>query len=139
MSHRRQTLRGVAFVAAFALALPAFAAKKQEFINQYTVKAEELSAKDTGKVVTAEIGLLKAFLAEAQNYLAQDEDEDLDLAMTRVKAAAELVEAELARFDVEDQATKAQGRADAKEAEVAKVNEEIKQLETERAAIEGGK
>lgn len=121
-----------------ALAQPALAAPKQEVINQFTVKAEEFAARDTGRIVTAEIGMLKAFLAEAQNLLAQEEEEDLALALDRVKAAAELVDAELARADVEDQSNKALARAEAKEAELAKLNEETKALQKEREALEAG-
>lgn len=121
-----------------ALAQPALAAPKQEVINQFTVKAEEFAARDTGRIVTAEIGMLKAFLAEAQNLLAQEEEEDLALALDRVKAAAELVDAELARADVEDQSNKAQARAEAKESELAKLNEETKALQKEREALEAG-
>lgn len=128
----------VVFLGLTALALPALGASKRETINQFTVKAEEFAARDAGKIVTAEIGMLKAFLAEAQNYLAQEEEEDLALALDRVKAVAELIDAELARADIEDQATKAQGRAEAKEAELAKVNEEIKALQKDREAVEAG-
>ena len=46
---------------------PAFGnKKKQEQIAQLTVKTEELQARDTKKVVTQEIGLLRAWLNEAQ-------------------------------------------------------------------------
>lgn len=129
---------GAAAAAVLCLASPALAERKQERINQYTVKAEEFSTRDTHKVVTAEIGLLKAFLAEAQQYLAQDEEEDLDLALDRIKAVAELIDSEIARADVEDQAMKAQARAEAKEAELKKLEDEIARLTRERETIEAG-
>ncbi len=130
--------RGALAAVVLCISLPAFGASKQETINQFTVKAEEFTARDTTKAVTAEIGLLKAFLAEAQNYLAQDEPDDLDLALTRVRTAAELIDAELGRVEAETVATAAEARALAKEAELGKLNTEIKALEKERAAIEAG-
>ena len=133
--------RGAAAVALMCLtafAQPAFAARNQETITQFTVKAEEFTARDTGRIVTAEIGMLKAFLAEAQQLLAQEEEEDLALALQRVQSAAEHIDAELSRADVEDQSNKAQSRAEAKEAELAKLNGEIKALEKDRAALEAG-
>ncbi|MCK6571471.1 hypothetical protein L6V77_10310 [Myxococcota bacterium] len=130
--------RGALAAVVLCISLPAFGASKQETINQFTVKAEEFTARDTTKAVTAEIGLLKAFLAEAQNYLAQDEPEDLDLALARVRTAADLIDAELGRVEAETVATAAEARALAKEAELGKLNTEIKALEKERAAIEAG-
>jgi len=130
--------RGALAAVVLCISLPAFGASKQETINQFTVKAEEFTARDTTKAVTAEIGLLKAFLAEAQNYLAQDEPDDLDLALTRVRTAAELIDAELGRVEAETVATAAEARALAKEAELGKLNTEIKALEKERSAIEAG-
>jgi hypothetical protein len=130
--------RGAIAAAVLCISLPAFGASKQETINQFTVKAEEFTARDSTKAVTAEIGLLKAFLAEAQNYLAQDEPEDLDLALSRVRTAAELIDAELARVEAETVATAAEAKALAKEADLGKLNTEIKALEKERAALEAG-
>lgn len=141
MSPTPRSSRGLAaaiLLGLVAVAAPASAAPKKEQVNQYTVKAEEFAARDTGKIVTAEIGWLKAFLDEARTALTQEEDEDFDAAINRVKAASDLIEAELARADVEDQANKAQGRAEAKEAELAKLNAEIQSLEKERAALEAG-
>lgn len=137
----QRTLRlacGTVTAAILCLAPPAFAERKQERIHQYNAKAEEFSARDTHKVVTADIGLLKSFLAEAQNYLAQEEEEDLELALDRIKAAAEFIEAEIARADAEDTAMKAQQRTEAKEAELNKIESEISRLTKERETIEAG-
>lgn len=116
---------------------PAFGSKKkQEQIAQLTVKAEELQARDAKKVVTQEIGLLRAWLAEAQAYLVEDEEDELKQAMDRATAQARLIGALLDQVEAEDAARKAHEKADAREKQVLETRNEAFELERKKSALE---
>jgi hypothetical protein len=116
---------------------PAFGSKKkQEQIAQLTVKAEELQARDAKKVVIQEIGLLRAWLAEAQAYLVEDEEDELKQAMDRATAQARLIGALLDQVEAEDAARKAHEKADAREKQVLQTRNEAFELERKKSALE---
>lgn len=135
-------------VAAYAVALSMLgltstaAAKKppaeaQASIQSHTVTLQKLSERDERRVATAEIGMAHGWLGEAQSYVDnRRKREQLDWALDRLGAVMPLIEALLLRADAEEAATAAIARADAKAAEVRRVEEEVEALRRRRAALE---
>ena len=133
---------GRAALAACALALlvPATAvaeeANPQEVLTKYTVKLEELKARDKRQVAVQEIGTLRAWLSEAQSYVAQEREDELATALARVRVQTRLVEALLAKDDAEQSATRAHEKADQMEREVLQVRNEAFELEQKKSELE---
>ena len=121
------------------VAFPAAAKKPREIIQDLTVKAEELTSRDSHKVAVQELGLLKSWLDDARSYLQDEEELDLSHALDRANAATGCIEALLNLADAEDQAKQGQTRAEDKEKQVEAVNVEVKQIERDRAAVESGR
>lgn len=135
-------------VAAYAVALSMLgltstaAAKKppaeaQASIQSHTVTLTKLSERDERRVATAEIGMAHGWLGEAQSYVDnRRKREQLGWALDRLSAVMPLIEALILRADAEEAATAAIARADAKAAEVSRVEAEVEELRRRRAALE---
>ena len=134
----RSILRAVvcgALVLGFAV--PALASgKARKKIEEYTIAAQRLETGDAGKVATGEIGTLRAWLNEANAYLAQDDDELLDQALDRVTVQVALIEAMLARHKAEEAANAVHEQADAQEKEMLKARNRAAELERRQAELE---
>lgn len=127
---------GAAVLALF-LAAPALAGPSaQDRITRFTVRAQELDAADTEKQFTQELGTLRAWIGEAQAYLAQEEEELLDRALDRAAVQIRLIEALLDRAKAEAAARAAHEKADALERELAGTHEKAIELEKRKAALE---
>jgi hypothetical protein len=118
-----------------ALWSPALAGP-QDTITAYTVKAQEFEARDEARIATHEVGTLRAWLGEAQAYLAQDNEALLEQALDRIESQARLIEALIARAAAEDAATKAHAQADAREKEAALMRNAAFELEQKLAELE---
>lgn len=134
------------WIACVGLTGPALAKKPpQDVITEHTVKARDFETRERAQVVNHEVGTLRAWLGEAQAYLAQDEEELLARALARMKAQTMLIEALLARAEAEEKARTAHAEADTREKEAGKmrnaafaVEQELAELERRTAEKTGG-
>ncbi len=109
----------------------------QEKLRQYTVLAQKLEAADEGKRFVEDVGTLRAWLSEAQAFLAQEEDEAASRALSRIAVQSRLIEALLERAKAEDAARQAHERADVVEKDLADARAKAADLER-RNADHGG-
>ena len=117
--------------ASFALANPA------SLIARYSAEARAVEARDTNRVATSEIGVLREWLGEAQAYLRAEEEDDLKRTLRRVRVQARLIHALLDRAEAEESARAAHGRADGLEREAASTRKAAFELERTLAEMEG--
>ena len=126
----------VGMLLALAPASPATATENpQETLRRYTIKLEELKARDKGELIIQEIGTLRAWLNEAQSYLGQDKEDELELALARVRVQTRLMEVLLAKSEAEAQAKEAHQKADEREREVLETRNEAFELEQKQADL----
>ena len=109
----------------------------QTSIQSHTVTLQKLGERDERRVATAEFGMARAWLGEAQSYVDnRRKREQLGWALDRLDAVMPLIEALILRAKAEDAASAAISRADAKEAEVRRVEDEVDDLRERRVALE---
>lgn len=112
-------------------------AQAQTSIQSHTVTLQQLGERDERRVATAEFGMARAWLGEAQSYVDnRRKREQLGWALDRLDAVIPLIEALILRAKAEDAASAAISRADAKEAELRRVEDELDQLRERRVALE---
>jgi len=113
------------------------AAEAQESIQSHTVTLQQLGERDERRVATAEFGMARAWLGEAQSYVdSRRKREQLGWALARLDAVMPLIDALILRAEAEDAASAASARVDAKEAEVDRVEDEVDELRNRRDALE---
>ena len=112
--------------------------KQREELNQATVTLKELAVRDSGHIVTTELGNAEAWLKEAESFAKKRRTrDDFRRAVDRVNAAIGLVEA---RLDAADAQAKADGATTAlaeTEAELRSAQLEHEALTKKRSELEG--
>ncbi len=112
-------------------------AQAQTSIQSHTVTLQQLGERDERRVATAEFGMARAWLGEAQSYVDnRRKREQLEWALDRLDAVMPLIEALILRAKAEDAASAAISRAEAKEAELRRVEDELDALHDRHVALE---
>jgi len=113
------------------------AVESQASIQSHTVTLQKLGERDERRVATAEFGMARSWLGEAQSYVDnRRKREELGWALDRLDAIMPLIDALILRSEAETAASLASARADAKEAEVRQVEAEIDENRARRDALE---
>ncbi len=134
----KPALLGTAFfaISVFAVGNAARAeGTDQESINRFTVQVQSVESRDSGKVLTTELGLAKAWLGEAQAQLTQEEEEGLARTTKRIAAVVNLMNAKLAKLADEQKAAAARKAAAAAQGSLAKTRAEVAALNQQLTAL----